>query len=155
MEKKKVLFFIYQMGAGGAARTLLNIINNIDRLKFEPILVTLDFNGNYEDKVKSDITFIKLNTKRLRKAIIPLAKVIREEKVDLVFSTIPNYNTIAILANFLSFTRAKNIVREADNLGGNTITNLKLIGYGWLYKLSSQVIALSEGVKENLPKLQY
>lgn len=140
------------MGAGGAARTLLNIINNIDRLKFEPILVTLDFNGNYEDKVKSDITFIKLNTKRLRKAIIPLAKVIREEKVDLVFSTIPNYNTIAILANFLSFTRAKNIVREADNLGGNTITNLKLIGYGWLYKLSSQVIALSEGVKENLVK---
>ncbi len=151
-EKKKVLFFIYQMGAGGAARTLLNIINNIDRLKFEPILVTLDFNGNYEDKVKSDITFIKLNTKRLRKAIIPLAKVIREEKVDLVFSTIPNYNTIAILANFFSFTRAKNIVREADNLGGNTITNLKLIGYGWLYKLSSQVIALSEGVKENLVK---
>src|SRR5699024_10741734 len=104
------------MGGGGAARTLLNIINNIDREKFTPILATLDFTGDYEKDLKDDVKLIKLPAKRLRKSIFPLAKVIREEKADIVFSTIPNYNTIAILANVLSFTKAKNIVREADNL---------------------------------------
>jgi len=138
------------MGAGGAARTLLNIINNLDRTKFNPVLVTLDYDGDYEANVKSDVTFIKIKEKRLRKAIFPLAKLIRELKVDLVFSTIPNYNTIAILANLLSFSRAKNVVREADNLGGGFLTNLKLRGYGLIYKLSSQVVSLSEGVKQNL-----
>lgn len=140
------------MGSGGAARTLLNILNNIDRDKFTPILVTLNYNGDYEHSVKSDVKFIKLDTQRLRKAIFPLANVIRKEKVDIVFSTIPNYNTIAILANLFSFTKAKNVVREADNLGGSFSTNLKLMAYGLIYKLSSQIVSLSEGVKENLVK---
>ncbi|MFD1448975.1 glycosyltransferase [Oceanobacillus profundus] len=152
MEKKRVLFFIYQMGGGGAARTLLNIINNIDRSKFIPILVTLQYDGSYEKYLDQDVKFIKLKTKRLRSAVLPLAKVIREEKAAIVFSTIPNYNTIAILGNLLSFSGAKNIVREAAFLGGSPAADFKLRLYGLLYKLSSRVIALSHGVKENIVK---
>lgn len=150
MKKINVLFFIYEMGAGGAARTMLNIINNLDRAKFNPVLVTLNYNGSYEDYLKSDITFIKLETKRLRSAIFPLANVIRKEQADVVFSTIPNYNTIAILAKLLSFTSAKSIVREAAYLGGHFSADMKLKAYGLLYRLSSKVIALSKGVKENV-----
>lgn len=151
-KKKKVLFFIYQMGAGGAARTLLNIINHLNRDTFEPVLVTLNFDGSYEKYLKEDIKFIKLSTNRLRKSIIPLAKIIRQEKPDLVFSTIPVYNTVATLARFLSFTRTKGIVREAAYLGGDFKTNLKLRLFGLLYRTSHKVIALSEGVKHNLMK---
>ncbi|HLR01824.1 MAG TPA: glycosyltransferase [Virgibacillus sp.] len=152
MEKKTVLFFIYKMGAGGAARTLLNIINNIDRDRFTPVLVTLDFNSDYEMNVDPDVIFIKLNKKRLRQAIFPLGKVIRQVKADIVFSTIPVYNTVAILGNMFSFTRAKNVVREADNLGGTFGKDLKLSVFGLVYKKASQVVSLSEGVKENLIK---
>src|SRR5690625_1612523 len=152
MEQKKVLFFIYQMGKGGAARTLLNIMNNLDRQKFKPILVTLNYNAEYEQYVKDDIQFIKLKQKRLRNAIFPLAKVIRNVQADIVFSTIPNYNTIAILANKFSFSKAKSIVREADNLGGSRLVDLKLRLYGMLYRTTDQVVSLSEGVKENLVK---
>lgn len=150
MEKKKVLFFIYQLGAGGAARTMLNIVNHLDRESFEPIFVTLNYNGSYERYLDKDIKFIKLHTKRLRSAILPLARLIRKEKVDLVFSTIPNYNVVAILARILSFTRAKNIVREAAFLGGTTASNMKLRLVGLLYKFTSRVISLSKGVKENI-----
>ncbi|MFA1821456.1 glycosyltransferase [Virgibacillus oceani] len=152
MKKIKVIFFIYQMGAGGAARTMLNILNNIDRTKFMPVLVTLNYNGSYESYMNDDIKFIKLNTKRLRSAVFPLAKVIRSENADIVFSTIPNYNTIAILARIFSFTRAKNIVREAAYLGGNFRANMKLRVMGILYKLTGKVIALSNGVKDNIVK---
>jgi len=152
VKKKTVLFFIYKMGAGGAARTLLNIINNMDRDKFTPVLVTLDFNSDYEMNVREDVVFIKLNKKRLRQAIFPLGKVIRQVKADIVFSTIPVYNTVAIFGNMFSFTRAKNIIREADNLGGTFGKNLKLALFGMVYKKASQIISLSEGVKENLVK---
>lgn len=152
MRKVKVLFFIYQMGGGGAARTLLNILNHLDRTVFTPILVTLNFNGAYEGDLKSDVTLIKLATKRLRGSILPLARIIRRENIDIVFSTIPNVNTIAILSRWLSFTNAKNIIREADNLGGEFLTNLKLRCFGLIYKRSNQIISLSEGVKENLVK---
>lgn len=151
-EKKKILFFIYQMGAGGAARTLLNIVNHLDRQTFEPILVTLNFDGSYEKYLKADVKFIKLSTNRLRKSIIPLAKIIRKTKPDLVFSTIPVYNTVAILARLLSFTKTKVIVREAAYLGGDFKTNIKLRIFGMLYRTSHKVIALSQGVKRNLIK---
>jgi glycosyltransferase involved in cell wall biosynthesis len=49
-----------------------------------------------------------------------------------------------------SFTRAKNIVREAAFLGGNFRADMKLRVMGMLYKLTSKVIALSHGVKENI-----
>lgn len=150
MEKKKVMFFIYQLGAGGAARTLLNILNHMNREEFTPILVTLNFNGNYETYLRSDIKFIKLNTKRLRSAILPLAKLIRQERPDILFSTIPVYNTVAILAELLSFTKTKLIVREAALLGGSRRENAFLRLFGCLYRFASKVIALSEGVKKNL-----
>lgn len=150
VKKKRILFFIYEMGGGGAARTILNIVNGLDRSTFTPILVTLNYNGDYEANVAEDVIFIKLPTKRLRSAIFPLAKVIREEKADIVFSTIPNYNTIAILGNLFSFTGAKNIVREAAYLGGTKKADFKLRLYGILYKLAARVVALSYGVKENV-----
>lgn len=150
VEKKRILFFIYQMGGGGAARTLLNILNNIDQTRFDPVLVTLNYKGSYEEYIKDDVKFIKLGTRRLRSAILPLAKVIRQEKADLVFSTIPNYNIVAILGTLLSFTSAKNVVREAAYLGGSIKENVKLRLAGLLYMRAGRVIALSKGVKENI-----
>ncbi|MDG5786704.1 glycosyltransferase [Evansella sp. AB-P1] len=150
MKKIKVLFFIYQMGAGGAARTLLNIINNLDRSRFSPKLVTLNFDGSYETELREDVEFIKLETRRLSKSISSLANIIKEKEIDVVFSTIPRVNTIAIIANKLSFSKAKSVIREADNLGGTFRENMQLLGFGTIYKLSNQIVSLSEGVKENL-----
>ena len=150
MEKVRVLFFVYQMGAGGAARTLLNIINNLDRNRYQPILVTLNYDGSYESELKDDVIFRKVNTQRLSRSVFKLRRIIREEDVDIVFSTIPRVNTIAILATRLSFTKAKIVVREASNLDGGIIERIKLRAFGFIYKLSDQVISLSEGVKKNL-----
>lgn len=152
VEKKKIMFFIYRLSYGGAARTIMNIVNHLDREKFEPILVTLDFTFDYEQFVKEDVTFIKLETKRLRSAILPLAKLIQKEQPHILFSTIPNYNTIAILAKLLSRTNTKIVVREAAFLGGSFKENLSLKAYGFLYTFAKKVIALSAGVKENLVK---
>ncbi|MCK0470252.1 glycosyltransferase [Halalkalibacter sp. APA_J-10(15)] len=152
MKKVKILFFIYQMGGGGAARTLLNIINNVDRERFAPYLVTLNMNGSYENELKEDVTFIKLETARLSRSIGRLKEIIQTEQIDLVFSTIPRVNTIAILANRLSRTGAKNVIREADNLGGSFKENMQLLGFGLVYKLAHQIVSLSEGVKANLVK---
>jgi glycosyltransferase involved in cell wall biosynthesis len=140
------------MGGGGAARTLLNIINNLDRSKFKPILVTLDFEGSYEEELENDVLHLKLDTRRLSRSVFKLSKIIRKYNVDIVFSTIPRVNTIAIIANVLSGKRAKNVVREADNLGGTFVENLKLKLFGVVYKFSDQIVSLSEGVKENLIK---
>src|SRR5690625_1750570 len=152
VKRLKIMFFFYRLGGGGAARTILNIVNHLDRTKFEPILVTLDFTYDYEQYVKDDVTFIKLPTKRLRKSMIPLAKLIRNERPDVLFSTVATYNVITILAKLLSLTNVRVIVREAALLGGTKREDRKLKVYGFLYKFANRVVALSEGVKENVIK---
>src|SRR5699024_12435704 len=54
------------------------------------------------------------------------------------------------LAKLISRTKTKVIVREAAFLGREGKINLKLRLYGFIYKFSKKVIALSQGVKENL-----
>ncbi|WP_152656816.1 glycosyltransferase [Oceanobacillus sp. CFH 90083] len=149
-EKKKIFFFIYQLGSGGAARTMLNLLNNIDLEQFEPTLITLNYDGDYEKYLKKEISFIKLPTRRLRSGIIPFSKIIKKEKPDIIFSTIPNYNLIAIAARLLSGHNAKNIVREAALLGTEGKFNAKLKLYGLAYRFSKKVVALSEGVRQNI-----
>lgn len=150
MERKKVLFFIYRLGGGGAARTMLNIINHLDRRQFDPMLVTLDFTYDYETFVKRDVTFIKLPTKRLRASILPLAKLIRTERPDLMFSTVATYNVISSLAKIVSLTSTPLIVREAAYLGMTKKESRMLPIYGFCYRFAKRVVALSEGVRQNL-----
>lgn len=152
MEKKKIIFFIYELGSGGAARTIVNIVNHMDRDLFEPIIVTLNYEGSYEKYLREDLRLVKLETKRLRSAIAPFRDLIKEERPHIVFSTIPNYNTIAILSRLLSKTKAKSVVREAAYLGGGMKENVKLFLYGRLYRFTSGIVALSKGVKENIVK---
>lgn len=153
MKKTKVIFFIYRLGGGGAARTLLNIVNYIDKDKFEPILVTLDFEYDYDQFVHPDVTFVKLKTKRLRSSIRELAKLLKKERPDILFSTVVTYNIVALLAKVISFTKVKVVVREAALLGGvSTKENIKLKIAGLLYRTAAKVISLSYGVKKNIVK---
>lgn len=152
MEKKKIIFFIYELGGGGAARTFVNIANHLNETIFEPIIVTLNYNGTYEKYVHPHVKIVKLPTKRLRSAILPFSRYIKEVKPDIVFSTIPNYNTFAIISRLLSRTKAKSVVREAAYLGGSFFENVRLIFYGRMYRFAKRIVALSEGVKENVSK---
>lgn len=151
VKKTKLVFFIYRLGGGGAARTMLNIVNNINKDKYEPILVTLNFEYDYDQFVDPDVTFVKLKTKRLRKAIFELANYLREEKPDLLFSTVLTYNIVAALAVKLSRTKVKLVVREAALLRGESKgERFKIRIARRLYNQSAAVVALSQGVKDNL-----
>ena len=50
--KKKVLFFIEQLTAGGAEKILSNIVKNIDKEKFDVSVLTVTDGGQHWDSVK-------------------------------------------------------------------------------------------------------
>lgn len=55
--KKKVLFFIPNLSVGGAEKVLVNLLNNLDREKFDITLMVLFGGGVNEKFLKKDITF--------------------------------------------------------------------------------------------------
>jgi glycosyltransferase involved in cell wall biosynthesis len=66
--KTKVLFLIPSLAGGGAERTLINILKNIDYLLFDVHLVVVDYNGIYCKQVPKQVKVLPLftNTKLVR-----------------------------------------------------------------------------------------
>lgn len=57
MKKIKVLFLIHDLGRGGAEKVLVNLVNNLDRAKFDISLTVLFGGGVNEQFLKPDIHF--------------------------------------------------------------------------------------------------
>lgn len=57
MKKIKILFLIHDLGQGGAEKVLVNLVNNMDRIKFDISVISLFGNGINEQFLKKDIRY--------------------------------------------------------------------------------------------------
>ncbi|MGM8216829.1 glycosyltransferase [Bacillaceae bacterium W0354] len=151
--KKKILFFLYRLAGGGAERTILNIIKNLDEEEFEIILVlSSSKNNDYIELLPSNVKVRYLNEDRLRYSFLRLSKCIKEENPDLLFSTVNENNIILLIAKILSFKNIPAIVRESSNrtqAGKATRLNKKVTRF--LYnQFADRIISLSQGVCDDL-----
>ncbi|MBD2847556.1 glycosyltransferase [Paenibacillus sp. IB182496] len=151
--KVKCVFFIFSLKGGGAERTVVNIINNLDKTKFEITLILGSNNNNeYMHLISDDIKIKKLNATKLRNCFFKLMKTIHLEKPDIMFSTLVDNNIMLLTTKLLGRIKAPAIVREANNRTESKQVSIvnRLLTY-MLYNLcASKVVALSNGVKDDL-----
>ncbi len=63
---KKICFVIENLGAGGAERVLINLVNNMDKTRFDITVITLFDLGVNAELLCKDVTHINLNHKRFK-----------------------------------------------------------------------------------------
>lgn len=152
-KKTKILFYMYYLNGGGAERTIINIINNLDREKFEVLLV-LGSSGehHYLETISTDVKITYLKCSRIRNSILGLRKVIISENPDILFSTLNLNNISLLISKMMTFKKIPTIIREANNrTESGEVTSLNKIITRLLYNTqAAKVIALSEGVKTDL-----
>ena len=71
---KKILFFIHDLGPGGAEKVLVNLLNNMDRSQFDITLMTLIGGGVNEQFLEPHIRYIPL-FKKLPRGHTQLMKI--------------------------------------------------------------------------------
>lgn len=64
----KVLFLTQNLGGGGAEKVLVNLVNNLDKDKFDVTVKTIFDGGVNKDKLKPDVKYVCRN-KKLRRGI--------------------------------------------------------------------------------------
>lgn len=145
---------MFSLAGGGAERTIVNIINNIDKTKFEVMLILGQRKNNeYLDLVSSDVKVQYLDCTRVKYCILKLRKVILKEEPNFVFSTLNPNNVVLTIANMLTFSKkSKVVIREANNRSQSGKVNFpnKILTYLTYNFLADKVIALSHGVKDDL-----
>jgi len=159
---KKLMIVIHSLRYGGSERVLLNLLKGLNKNDFSITLVlyerVFDFPlpENIEVKVLdiyASRNILRLTTRFILK-IVNLARLIRQNKPDVVFSLLSSTNATLILAKLLSRMKCKLIVSEhthpSINLKNEIYGGVTKIFIKKLYPKADKIIAVSEGIKQDL-----
>jgi glycosyltransferase involved in cell wall biosynthesis len=112
MDRKKILFIVPSLKAGGAERITTFLARHLNHSLFEVKLIVIGFERDVVYDIQNiDITF--LNKSRYYKAIPLLLQIIKREKLHIVFSSSGHINSTFGLFS-LFFSKVKFIVRETN-----------------------------------------
>lgn len=161
MLNRHILFYIGDLGGGGAERVMLNLLQNLDRNKYQLTLLLHSEKGAFYKKIPSDIQKVivcwKTGKIHFLYRIYQLGNAIKKLNPDLVVSFRTASNIAVSRAKFLTRFRAGIILRE----GTNTISWLKIKTKSFFlpirklevkifYSLADKKIANSDGIKNDL-----
>lgn len=155
--QKKILFMINNLSRGGAERCFLNQINYINAKYSNVYLVTLlkeKENNSYFNELcldKNKIFYINFKNPADIKKYYILSKIIKKNKIDIVYSTLEHANIIARILKIYN-PRVKIFIRES-NIADKKILKFKILDI-FLNPLSEKIIAVSNEVKNSLVKYQ-
>lgn len=149
--RKKVLFVLPALTAGGAERVLITLMNSLNREQFAPVFVTVSAQGHLRPLINPDIPFYALSESgRVGKSLFRLYKKMKEINPDITVSTMAHMN-FALLLLKPFFPRTKFVVREAitpsfilqeHSLAMPFIRFL----YKWLYPKADRVISPAQAI---------
>jgi len=110
-EKIKILFFIPNLMAGGAERVISFLTNNLDNKLFDCSLIIIGSKKDIAyDIEKSKVKF--LNEERVSRSIPKLIKTLRQEKPNIVISTVSHLN-VAIGISSYFYRKSVYVARQA------------------------------------------
>ncbi|BFM39385.1 glycosyltransferase [Synechocystis sp. LKSZ1] len=161
--QKKVLFAIPSIDQRGPDRVFFELISNFDRSKYKCVLAVQEASGYYLKHLPEDVkchVIDSSNPKQTKYPIAELRSIIREEKPDVIVSTLRMIVT-ATFARMLMPKAPVHIIRPANHL---TLDGLSLIRQSPLKHtasflvniltlwLSNFVICQSKSLQEDLSK---
>jgi len=103
MNREVLLFVMHELSAGGAERVVSNLVNNLDREKFDIHLCLFKKKGALVDVLADDITLHDLKALRVITSAHKLFWLIMTLKPDVVFTGITHVNLL--IGSFIPFLR--------------------------------------------------
>jgi glycosyltransferase involved in cell wall biosynthesis len=123
MIKKHILFLIPTLTGGGAERVFLNIVNNLDRSKYQITLAVVDIRcAVFLSDIHPDVELIDLHTHRVRYALAKIIYLVWRSRPDVVFSTLSHLNLALAVVRFLLPSKIKFIARESNTVSSVLLT---------------------------------
>ena len=153
MTKKKIIFVLPSLKAGGAERVVSFLAKNFDQNVFEIKIAVVGFKKdavyNLDDL---DVTFF--NQDRMLNGIKPLFQFIKTHKPDIVFGTIRHVNILLGFYNLI-FRNVRFIVREASVMStmlkfSNSKQQIPNFLLKFLYNHLDAIVCQSNDIKKDL-----
>ena len=156
MTARRVAFVIPSFAGGGAERAMLALAGSLDRARFAPEIVVLDGVGPWRSLVPAGVPVADLGAPRIRRAIRPLVRLLRERRPAIAVSTIGALNLALLATRPLLPRDLEIVVREANTPHRHAAGALGRKLYKWayprLYRRAARVIVPAEYLARELAK---
>jgi glycosyltransferase involved in cell wall biosynthesis len=148
----RILCFLPDFGGGGAQRTIINLAAAFCQAGHDVTLAAAQPDGPARAWIDPQVRTIPVGRGQLRNALFPLARLIRDQRPDVVLSSVLDANIVAITARALAGSpRPKLVVRETNShRARGDIGRIRQRLTGFAYPRADAVVALSEGVRQEL-----
>ncbi|HBR68345.1 MAG TPA: hypothetical protein DEA55_03110 [Rhodospirillaceae bacterium] len=151
---RKIAFVLPNFEAGGAERVMLTVASNLDRSRFEPVILVFNDAGPLRNIIAEDIRVVSLNAKKVSRGAFSFVRAVWECSPDLVISTMAHLN-IAVLLMKPFLPKVPIIVREAITPGFFSKSPVKymilMAGYYLLYPFADGILSPTRMVFEEMP----
>ena len=154
MINDKIFVCLPDFSGGGAEKVMMSLIKALYP-DYHVTCVALSDNGPLYAQLPQNCEFLNVNRASARHSILPLCKLFRASKPDVVITAMAYFNFMIMFALLLSGHRPRRVILREANTPAST---LKAIGIRWLgvylyrflYNRASAVICNSEQVQAEL-----
>lgn len=161
MKKIKVLFFIPNLAHGGAERVLINLVNHMNKEKFDVTVQTMFDVGIYKDKLNKEIDYIgglpwyfRGNT-LVYKLFSPklLYRLYIKENYDVIVSYLegPSARVIGGAPKGQKTVCWIHIQLDTEDYAGHVFRNMK--EFDTVYKSFEKIICVSDTVRQSFNRM--
>ena len=145
------------MTGGGAERQLILLLRHLDRARFAPTLCLLEETGPLLAEVPSDVPVDGLDKRSrfdLPRLVKRLARILRRDTPDVVFSKVDYTNTVVALAGALSRADVPLVMSETSvqsrALRDMSFPWVRRTLLRWSYTQAACIVVPSPGVETDL-----
>lgn len=156
---KKIALFLFSLNGGGSEKVLINLAEGFINNGYQVDIVLVKKEGDYKSQINESIKLIDLDVKRGLLSIFGLIKYLKNNTVDVIIAPWCHLNIMTVIAKIVSRSKCKVILTE-HTVSTIDIENSK----GFLakitpklmktfYPMADEIVAVSQGVANNLSKL--
>lgn len=154
---KEISIFVYDLNIGGTEKVMVNLANFLSLKNYLVTFIMVGSNNFLQKELLPEVSIVSFNKKRVPASLLDLIKYIRSNNIDCFISNIWPLTILTVLAGF--FKKGfwnKVLLIEHCHLGRQFSSYSFLFklfqkfSIYFLYRFSSKVIAVSDGVKEDL-----
>lgn len=113
MRRKRILFTLTDLHAGGAQRVVLTLLRHLSRDEFDLGVALVRKEGAFLAQVPHDVPVHDLAVKRVRQAGPAIVSLARRERPDVLFSTLSYMNNYVLMLRPFLPRGTRIVVREA------------------------------------------
>lgn len=163
MGKTKIAFFLPNLGGGGTERSIVKLLDGLNKENFQTSLLLGKAKGPFLKEVPKRILVKELNSSGVSFLLFKLIKYLQQERPDIFVSFLSHVNAISVLAKIFSKTKTKLIISERTTFSHTPeitkTTKNKLLAFFFLkplvrftYPLADAIVCVSKGVAEDLSR---